>query len=131
MLLTTPVQDSDGDGVSDEVEEDIGTDPNNPDSDGDGQSDGAELNVAGTDPTNPRSVFKITGLRRVTGNAIELTWSSVPGKSYAVDAGTDLTGWTEISSEIDAAMSPETTTSQTVDTPAADETRKQYRVRVE
>jgi len=32
--------DSDGDGLSDEEEAEIGTDPNNPDTDGDGFSDG-------------------------------------------------------------------------------------------
>ena len=36
------IQDSDGDGVSDETEVLMGTDPNNPDSDGDGKPDGKE-----------------------------------------------------------------------------------------
>ena len=130
LLLNEPATDTDGDGLSDEIEEDVGTDPNDPDSDGDGQEDGPEFNSAGTDPTNPLSVFKITHIRRVTGNAIELTWTSVPGKSYAVDEGTDLTGWTEIASEIDAAPGGDTT-SQTVDSPGPDEVRKEYRVRVE
>ncbi|MGI9239751.1 MAG: hypothetical protein ACR2RV_03060 [Verrucomicrobiales bacterium] len=131
LLLTTPALDTDGDGLSDELEEDFGTDPLNPDTDGDGQGDGAEVNSAGTDPTNPLSVFKVLGIRRVTGNAIELRWSSVPGKSYAVDASTDLGTWTEISSEIDAAPSPEKSTAQAVETPGANEPRKQYRLRVE
>ena len=96
-----------------------------------GQGDGSEVNSAGTDPTNPQSVFKIVGQRRVTGDAIELTWTSIPGKSYAVDVSTDLGDWMEIASEIDAAVSPATTTSQAVDTPAPGEVRKQYRVRVE
>lgn len=46
--------DSDGDGLSDEREEEEGTDPNNPDSDGDGINDGDEIDL-GTDPTNPDS----------------------------------------------------------------------------
>ena len=41
--------DSDGDGLSDERELEIGTDPQNPDSDGDGLMDGEELEL-GTDP---------------------------------------------------------------------------------
>jgi hypothetical protein len=41
--------DSDGDGLSDEEEKAIGTDPLNPDTDGDGLSDGVER-YAGTDP---------------------------------------------------------------------------------
>ena len=36
------VGDSDGDGLNDDVEQVIGTDPNNPDTDGDGTNDGAE-----------------------------------------------------------------------------------------
>lgn len=42
--------DSDGDGVCDEQEEEIGTDPNDADSDGDGISDADEIRQ-GTDPT--------------------------------------------------------------------------------
>ena len=38
----TDIVDSDGDGVSDETEIEMGTDPNNPDSDGDGKPDGKE-----------------------------------------------------------------------------------------
>ena len=49
----------------------------------------------------------------------------------AGDEGTDLTGWSEIASEIDAAASPAETTAQAIDTPGAGETRKQYRARVE
>lgn len=44
--------DTDGDGVSDEEEAVLGTDPNVQDSDGDGVLDGGEVN-AGTDPLNP------------------------------------------------------------------------------
>ncbi len=42
--------DADFDGLNDDVEEEIGTDPNNPDTDGDGIEDGQEVNVDGTDP---------------------------------------------------------------------------------
>ncbi len=44
--------DSDGDGISDADELELGTDPLNPDTDGDGLNDGDEL-AAGTDPLNP------------------------------------------------------------------------------
>lgn len=44
--------DSDGDGLSDEVEASFGTDPNNPDTDGDGYSDKEEI-LAGFNPLIP------------------------------------------------------------------------------
>lgn len=45
--------DSDGDGLLDSEEAEIGTDPFNPDTDGDGLSDGEEVRVHKTDPLNP------------------------------------------------------------------------------
>ena len=42
--------DSDGDGLTDEQERALGTDPHNRDTDGDGLSDGDEVNRYGTDP---------------------------------------------------------------------------------
>lgn len=47
--------DSDGDGLLDSQEVDIGTDPYDPDTDDDGLSDGQEVNVYRTDPLNPDS----------------------------------------------------------------------------
>ena len=44
-----PVLDTDEDGLSDDEEEELGTDPYNPDSDGDGWGDGEEVDL-GTDP---------------------------------------------------------------------------------
>ena len=49
--------DSDGDGLTDEEEAALGTDPLDPDSDGDGLSDGDEVRVHGTDPLNEDSDF--------------------------------------------------------------------------
>ena len=45
--------DTDGDGLSDEAETPLGTDPHNPDTDGDGFGDGEEVNDYHTDPTVP------------------------------------------------------------------------------
>ena len=47
--VVTPA-DTDGDGLTDEEEIRLGTDPNNPDTDGDGLDDGVEVNTYQTDP---------------------------------------------------------------------------------
>ena len=49
--------DSDGDGLLDEDEIRLGTDPNNPDTDGDGLLDGDEVKKLRTDPLNPDSDY--------------------------------------------------------------------------
>ena len=49
-----PVVDSDGDGLPDDVEDELGTDPQNPDTDGDGIGDGDEVRN-GTDPLDADS----------------------------------------------------------------------------
>lgn len=46
-----PTRDTDGDGIPDNKEKELGSDPENPDSDGDGVPDGTEQK-AGTSPTN-------------------------------------------------------------------------------
>jgi hypothetical protein len=81
--------DSDGDGLSDQAELGaFGTDPDLPDTDGDGQLDGAEA-VAGTDPMNPASRFKINELR-VVGSGREITWDGVSGKTYTLERASSL-----------------------------------------
>lgn len=51
--------DSDGDGIPDDEEIRLGTDPHNPDTDGDGVPDGVEI-LAGTDPLDPNSTIPPT-----------------------------------------------------------------------
>lgn len=60
------------------------------------------------------------------GEDVFLTWNSSPGASYTIEASTNLNDWTPILTDINAAASPATTTSQLVDSPA--ETTKFYRV---
>jgi|GEM_PF-2667717 len=49
--------DSDNDGLSDDDEVSLGSDPNNPDTDGDGLKDGDEVKRYKTDPLNPDTDF--------------------------------------------------------------------------
>jgi hypothetical protein len=58
------------------------------DSDGDGMPDWMEL-LAGTDPYNSNSVFRINGLG--WGNPVAVSWSSVSNKAYQVLSTTNLT----------------------------------------
>ncbi len=62
-----PPTDTDSDGLSDEDEATLGTDPNNPDSDGDTFSDGDEV-AAGSDPLNVLSVPPPNGNGNGNGN---------------------------------------------------------------
>jgi hypothetical protein len=55
------------------------------DSDGDGVPNWMEI-LAGTNPYDPNSYLRITDL--VSGNPVELVWSSVPNKTYQVLATT-------------------------------------------
>jgi ELWxxDGT repeat protein len=82
-LVPSSVVDSDQDGMPNDWEAEHGLNPAlndaDADQDGDGTSNGAEF-VAGTDPSNPASVFeaKLDAMFR-------LTWPSVPGKTYLVE----------------------------------------------
>jgi len=62
--------DTDGDGLSDDQEKQLGTDPTKPDTDGDGLKDGAEVNDHKTDPLKPDTDGDgLTDGQEVTGSA--------------------------------------------------------------
>ena len=64
------------------------------DDDGDGATEAAEM-LAGTDPQNPASHLRILNLARA-GTNVTLTWTSVSGRTYAVQsAGTAAGSWTD------------------------------------
>ena len=119
--------DTDGDGLSDTDEALAGTNPLRPDTDSDGALDGAEVQ-AGTDPLDASSIFRIIRLSRnpVTG-FLTATWNSVPGKSYTLEASSDMVNWVDASSGI---LATGTSTSQ-LDPAAAGQERRFYRARVE
>jgi hypothetical protein len=80
--------DTDGDGLSDNAESVAGTDRFNPDTDGDGHSDGDEVRIAGTDPLDSTSFLGVTSILH-DGDSVDLTWMSVIGKIYSVEASTN------------------------------------------
>ncbi|MEI8386445.1 MAG: alpha-amylase family glycosyl hydrolase [Verrucomicrobiota bacterium] len=71
------------------------------DNDGDGMRNAAEV-AAGTNPLDPASVFKITSIAPASGSGLTITWSTVAGKTYYVEAASNLAGgtWTTISPAI-------------------------------
>lgn len=100
--------DSDGDGINNSWEKNIGSDPLLADSDGDGTSDPDELRL-GTSPADPRSNLSVVRCRRLGDGSFEVHWASMPAKQYklqwvALDgapstlAATDLTPVVEASS---------------------------------
>jgi hypothetical protein len=78
----TPIPDADGDGLTDDQEAALGTDPTNPDTDGDGVADGAEV-ANGTDPLavpapEAASPAPPSGLTAEVGRrGVELDWTGV------------------------------------------------------
>ena len=61
------------------------------DADGDGQSNEAER-LAGTDPLNPDSAFKVINTKIVNGHDVRVDWTTVPGHAYVVQTRGSLTG---------------------------------------
>ena len=74
------------------------------------------------------SGLRVTDIRQTDTGAIELTWTSRPGRSYTVESSPDMVTWTPLLTEIDATPSPGTITTVIVDSPAANEAKKFYRV---
>ena len=58
------------------------------DADGDGSSNLQEY-IAGTDPTNPNSVFRLSAVAPAN-SPVSLTWPAAPGRSYQIQYKTNL-----------------------------------------
>jgi Bacterial TSP3 repeat len=99
-LATTTIArpDTDGDGIADSWEMlnfgNLTTATATSDRDGDGASDLAEYN-AGTLPTDPASLLRITAHSYPSPTTASLTWTSVPTRNYRLEYDEDLAGpWT-------------------------------------
>jgi hypothetical protein len=75
--------------IADDWEEKYGIKDASADNDGDGQSNAAEY-LAGTNPTDGDSIFRIIESRRGADGTFSLTWLSVGGKRYRIQYAEDL-----------------------------------------
>jgi hypothetical protein len=85
--------DSDVDGLSDEREAQLGTDPHNPDTDGDGYPDGLEVKV-GTNPLSADSEPEAL----LIYPAVELEMVTLTNKQYQLENSLDLKTWASVGS---------------------------------
>ncbi|BCX47975.1 hypothetical protein HAHE_18830 [Haloferula helveola] len=107
QMLALEANDPDRDGLLNDEEATLGTDPNNADTDGDGQGDAFEVG-AGTDPVSGTSFFAITDFD-LTGNQVTLTWPSLAGNSYDIERSTNLATWSTVESGYPASDPGSTT----------------------
>ena len=89
--------DRDGDGISDRVEINTGSDPENPDTDGDEWNDGDEINL-GFSPlsaTNtPRFLLSVSVSPGLDGvEQISVSFPAKSGKTYRIEESTDMRRW--------------------------------------
>ena len=75
--------------------------------------------------------LRITNFQLLTDNAVEITWTSIPGQSYTIETSEDLDTWTKGMSRIDAAASPASTTTHMIDLPSSEADKIFYRVLIE
>jgi len=110
FMATVPHRDSDGDGVIDphdgdtdgdgipdssdgtpyDADDDGMSNLNDTDDDNDGQSDHDE-GVAGTDPLNANSLFRIDAIQVLPNGDVQLVWDGVLPRTYRIYTAGDLT----------------------------------------
>jgi sugar lactone lactonase YvrE len=102
-LGTDPLlADTDSDGLSDGVEMNVyHTNALLDDSDGDGMKDGQEI-TAGMDPNDLNSIFKLTGVAKLSSDGVTITWNGKAGKFYSVirSDNEDYSNYTVVASNI-------------------------------
>ncbi len=122
--------DDDNDGMPDVFEEQYGLNPFWPDGDDHGDLDrhtNWEEYIAGTDPTNGNSCFRILSL---SGDGTIISWSSIGGRLYSVQTTTNLpaTGFSDVAGAIDLMATPDVNTF--TNPPVANDEPIFYRVKV-
>jgi hypothetical protein len=126
--FTTPLADTDGDGIPDNYETgtgiyvsptNTGTSPTNSDTDGDGLTDWQEVNTSNTNPNiadtdsdgfgdgfevstgfNPNSATSTPETLSSIRQAAEYRFNAALGVSYRIEASTDVTNWATIETNI-------------------------------
>lgn len=93
-IVPLDATDTDGDGLSDVFEAEIGTNPNESDTDGDGFSDGFEY-AHYMDPLTPYELDFRLATEYITegnleGTIYDLTWNSIVGVTYIVEHTTTI-----------------------------------------
>lgn len=106
LVLRLSRSDTDGDGLPDDWElayfNGLQRDGSG-DFDGDGQSDRMEFQ-AGTDPTNGGSVLRVMTLSPPSSGPVQIFWSAVPGKTYRVQFKASVSDptWNDLAGDITA-----------------------------
>lgn len=115
-LGSGPAADSDEDGLPDDWEvtyfNSLVRDGSG-DWDNDGLNDRAEY-LAGTDPTNEGSAFRVLTLTAVGGDGVTVVWSATAGRTYRVQFKDTVDApWTDLPGDVtasgDTASKPDTT----------------------
>lgn len=126
--LLDPSVDTDADGMPDHWETlvglTVGIDDSQLDSDDDGSNNESEF-LAGTHPLDPSSFFAVSTFS--VGPSHELSWRSVPGKTYAIEESEALSSWSTVSGH-EAITASSDTTSRSLSTTGA--SRRFLRVRL-
>ena len=120
--LLNPDADADQDGLPDAWEIFQGVTEPSADDDGDGCDNLGEY-IAGTDPLNPSSALRATGLVGVSGG-FEFSWQSIPGRVYQIESAGDLVNWETV------AEATATAGTASAIVPATADARRFYRARV-
>ena len=90
--------DDDNDGLTDEEEGGLGTNPLDPDTDHDGQSDYVEVRITHTLPTDPDDYLRLTAIR-TDGADASISWPSETAVLYRLERSSDLAAsgsWTVV-----------------------------------